>query len=70
MAHWVKNLPANAEDAGSMPPSGRSPEGGNGNPFQYSCVKNLMDKRAWWPQSVGLQRVRLDLVTEQQLESN
>ena len=54
MAQWVKNLPANAEDAGSMPPSGKTPGGGNGNPFRYSCVKNLMEGRAWWPQSVGL----------------
>ena len=64
------NLPANAEDAGSIPRSRRSPGGGNSNPLQYSCVKNPMGKRVWWPQSVGLQRVRHDPVTEQQLESN
>ena len=42
----VKNLPANAEDVrdmGSIPGSGRSPGGGNGNPLQYSCLKNFMD---------------------------
>ena len=46
----VKNPPANAGDArdvGLIPGSGRSPGVGNGNPFQYSCLENLMDKRAW-----------------------
>ena len=42
----VKNPPANAGDAGSIPGSGRSPGGGNGNPLQYSCLENPMD-RAW-----------------------
>ena len=36
----VKNLPANAGDAGSIPGTGRSPGGGSGNPLQYSCLKN------------------------------
>ena len=46
----VKNLPANAgdtRDTGSIPGSGRSPEEGIGNPFQYSCLENSMDKGAW-----------------------
>ena len=46
----VKNLPANAgdvSDAGSIPGLGRSLGGGNGNPLQYSCLENLMDRRAW-----------------------
>ncbi|XDC88119.1 hypothetical protein R6Z07F_019292 [Ovis aries] len=43
----VKNLPASAEDAGSSPGSGRSPGGGNGNPLQYSCPDNRMDRGAW-----------------------
>ena len=46
----VKNLPANAGDArdvGSIPGSGRSPGGGNGNPFQYTCMGDLMNRRAW-----------------------
>ena len=46
----VKNLPANAgdeRDAGSIPGSGRSPEGGHGNPHQYSCLENPMDRGAW-----------------------
>ena len=47
----VKNSPASAgeaRDAGSIPGSGRSPGVGNGNPFQYSCLENSLDRRAWW----------------------
>ena len=46
----VKNSPANAGDlidTGSIPRLGRSPGGGHGNPFQYSCLENPMDKGAW-----------------------
>jgi len=46
----VKNLPANAGDAGdagSIPGMGRSPGGRNGNPLQYSCLENSMDREAW-----------------------
>ena len=43
----VKNLPASARDAGSMPGWGRSPGGGNGNPLQYSCLGNPMDRGDW-----------------------
>ena len=47
------------EDSGSIPGLGRSPRGGNGNPLQYSCLENPMDRRAWWAiQSMGSQRVR------------
>ena len=44
----VENLPANAGDMRSIPGSGRSPGEGNGNPLQYSCLENPMDRRAWW----------------------
>ena len=44
----VKNPPANAGDAGSIPGSGRSSGEGNDNPLQYSCLENSMDKGAWW----------------------
>ena len=44
----IKNLPANARDAGLIPRSGRSPGEGNGNPLQYSCLENSMDRGAWW----------------------
>ena len=43
----VKNLPANAGEAGSIPGSGRSHGGGNGNPLQYSRLGNHMDRGAW-----------------------
>ena len=46
----VRNLPANAGDAGdvgSIPGSGRSPGGGHGNSLQYSCLENPMDRGAW-----------------------
>ena len=47
----VKNPPANpgdARDADSIPGLGRSPGGGNGNPFQDSCLGKAMDRGAWW----------------------
>ena len=43
----VKNPPANAGDTGSVPGSGRSPEGGNDKPLQYSGLENSMDRGAW-----------------------
>ena len=43
----VKNPPANAGDTGSIPVLGRSPGGGQGNPLQYSCLENLMDRGTW-----------------------
>ena len=59
----VKNLPANAgdiRDMGSNPGSGRSPGGGHGNPLQYFCLENPMDRGAWWVTVHGLQRVGHD----------
>ena len=47
----VTILSANAgdvRDMGSIPGSERSPRGGSGNPFQYSCPENSMDRGAWW----------------------
>ena len=44
----VKNLPANAGDAGLIPGSGRSSGEGNGYLLQYSCLENPMDRGAWW----------------------
>ena len=54
----LKNLPANAGDSGNMsstPGSGRYPAGGNGNPFQYSCLENSKDRGAGGLQSIGSQ---------------
>ena len=44
----IKNLSANAGDAGSVSDLGGSPGGGSGNPLQYSCLGNPMDRGAWW----------------------
>ena len=59
----VKNPPVNAGDTGdlgSTPGSGRSPGGGHGNPLQYSCLENPMDREPGGLQSTGPQRVRHD----------
>ena len=57
MVLWVKNLPPNpgdVGDAGSIPGSGKSPGGGNGNPPQYSCLGSLTDRGAWWARVHGI----------------
>ena len=56
MALGGKNLPANAgdlRDVGSIPGWGRFPGEGNGNPLQYSCLENPMDRGAWQATSVS-----------------
>ena len=61
-----KESACNVEDTGevdSIPGLGRSPAGGNGNPLQYSCLKNPMDKQACWAIVHGSQRVRHNWVT-------
>ena len=55
-----KESACNAGDLGSIPGLGRSPGGGHGNPLQYSCLENPMDKGACGPQSIGSQRVKQD----------
>ena len=63
MAPVVKNPTVNAgvpRDMGSIPGLGRSPGVGNGNPLQYSCLDNSIDRGAWWVQSMCLQRGRLE----------
>ena len=47
VVQMVKNL-CSAGDLGLIPGSGRSPGEGNGNPLQYSCLENYMDRGAWW----------------------
>ena len=44
----INNLPANSGDKGLIPGLGMSPREGNGNPLQYSCLGNPMDRGAWW----------------------
>ena len=51
----------NAGDLGSIPESGRSPGEGNGNPLQYSCLENPMDRGAWWATVHGVAKSRTRL---------
>ena len=65
----VKNSPSSAGDVaevGSIPVSGRSPGGGNGNPLQYSCLENPMDRGAWWATVHGVTKSRTQLNTHTQ----
>ena len=53
----VKNMPTSAGDArdtDSIAGSGRSPGGGHGNPLQYSCLENPMDRGTWWAMVQGV----------------
>ena len=59
----LKNPPANAGDTGLIPGWGRSPQERNGNPLQYSCLGNPMDRGAWWVTVHGV-----DLTTKQDTE--
>ena len=58
-----KESACNAGGLGSTSGSGRSPGERNGNPLQYSCLENSMDRGIWWLQSMGSQRVRQNWVT-------
>ena len=61
----VKNLPAiSAGGAGLIPALERSPGEGNGNPLQYSCPENPMDRGAWQVAVHGVSIVRHDLATK------
>ena len=60
----VKNLPACAgdiRDSGSILGLGRSPGGGHGNPLQYSCLENPMDRGAWWATIHGVSKSQTGL---------
>ena len=63
----VKNPPASAEDMISIPGSGRSPGEETGNPLQYSCLGNPMDRGAWW---ATVYRVTKELDTTLRLNNN
>ena len=54
----VKNLTANAENAGSVPGLGRFPGEGNSNPLEYSGLENPMDRGAWWVTVHGVAKSR------------
>ena len=60
----VKNPSANAgdaRDAGSIPGSGKCPGGGHGNPLQYSCLDNPMNRGAWWATVHGVAKSQAQL---------
>ena len=57
----VKNMPANAGHLGLIPGSRRSLGEGNGNPFQYSCLENSMDRGAWGATVHGVAKSRTQL---------
>ena len=57
----VKASASNAGDLGSIPGSGRSPGEGNGNPLQYSCLENPMDRGAWWATVHGVAKSQTPL---------
>ena len=59
-----KESVCNAGDPGSVPELGRSPGEGNGNPLQYFCLGNLMDRGAWQATVYGVTRIEHDLVTK------
>ena len=56
-----KESSCNAGEPGSSPGSGRSPGKGNGNPLQYSCMENFMDRGAWWAAVLGVAKSRTRL---------
>ena len=59
----IKESVRNEGDPGLIPGSGRSPEEGNGNPFQYSCLENSMDGGAWWATVHGAVKCRTHWAT-------
>ena len=58
VAQRLKVFACNAGDLGSIPGSERSPGEGNGNPLQYSCLENPMDRGAWWDAVRGVTKSR------------
>ena len=67
----VKNLPTSARntgDTGSIPGSERFPGVGNGNPLQYYCLENLMNREAWWATVHGVAKQSDNLVTKQYMQ--
>ena len=66
LPNWLsgKESACNVGDMGLIPGLGRSPGEGNGNPLQYSCLENPMDRGAWWVIVYGVARVGHDLATK------
>ena len=61
MAQMVEVSAYNVGDRGSIPGSGRSPGEGNGNPLQYSCLGNPIDREVWWATVHGVAKSRTQL---------
>ena len=61
VAQMIKNPPATQETLGLIPGLGRSPGEGNGNPLQYSCLENSMDRRAGWATVHGVAKSQTQL---------
>ena len=59
-----KESACNVVDRGLIPGSGRSPGEGNGNPLQYSCLENPMDREAWWATVHGVAKSQTRLSDE------
>ena len=62
----VKNLPASEGNPGPILGLGRSPRVGNGNPLQYSCMENPMDREAWWAKVSGVEKSQPELSEHRQ----
>ena len=65
-----KKSPGNAEDLGSIHDFGRSLRGGRGNPLQYSCLENPLDRGAWWATVHGITKSRIQLSDLAQLSTS
>ena len=64
MAQLIKEPACNVVDLGLIPKLGRSPGEGNGNPLQYSCLKNPIDRGVWRATVHGVTRIGHDLETK------
>ena len=65
----ARSQPADAGDVGWIPGSGKSPDGGNGNPLQYSCLGNPMDGEPWWATDYGVAKNGMRLTEHAHLQS-
>ena len=62
LPQWISCSAGDTGDLGLIPGSGRSPGGGHGNPLQYSCLENPMDRGAWWATVHGVTKSQTRLI--------